>query len=110
MANLLPERKAELESGVAQTTNLAECLAIDQAVLIHSVLPELGLGDELAQVREAHQRVSDKGISHQISAIGVAIGEVLLRYPKTYNESTLDKLTRHPSDTCLLYTSPSPRD
>ncbi|GGY22207.1 DNA alkylation repair protein [Paludibacterium paludis] len=92
-------RKAELENGSTSTRNLSECLAIDQAELIRQVLPGLGLGDDLAAVLDEYATASGKGISHQISAIGCAIGKALHRHDEVSRQARQERLIRHPSDT-----------
>lgn len=99
MPSLSAERKAALHSGTLATKNLAECLAIDQAALAQSVLSELGLKAALPRVLAAHREVSRKGISHQIGAIGTAIGETLPRLKKTAAAQVSERLRCHSSDT-----------
>ncbi|RQS75679.1 DNA alkylation repair protein [Burkholderia sp. Bp8963] len=93
------ERKAALDSGIEATKNLAECLAVDQAVLVATVLPRIGLDHALDFVLAAQGKVSEKGISHQIAGIGLAIGETLLAMRKRQAAIVLDRLCHHASDT-----------
>lgn len=79
MARLAPERKAALDGGTQATSDLAECLAIDQTALAQSVLPGLELEAALPHILAMHREVSSKGISHQIAAIGMAIRWCCLR-------------------------------
>jgi len=99
MMTLPPERKSALERGTHPTRNLAECLAIDQAALLQAVLPEIGLLTALPAVLAAHRCVASKGISHQIAAIGTAVGTALQALPKKAAAGASQRLSQHPSDT-----------
>lgn len=99
MSHLAPDRKAALDSGTQATKNLAECLAIDQAALAQAVLPGLGLEAALPDVLARHSEVATKGISHQIVAIGMAIGAALQSLKKAAAGQVAQRLRGHPSDT-----------
>ncbi|WP_244100093.1 DNA alkylation repair protein [Burkholderia anthina] len=99
MSDLVPERKTALNSGMAATTNLTECLAIDQAALAKAVLPSMGLDVALESVLAAQEKVSSKGISHQMAAIGLAIGNAVLNMPVRKAAVAQDGLRHHISDT-----------
>ncbi len=99
MPGLVPERKAALNSGLAATTNLTECLAIDQVALAKAVLPLMGLGVALESVLAAQEKVASRGISHQMAAIGLAIGEAVLDLPVRKATVARDGLRHHISDT-----------
>lgn len=99
MSRLPPERKAALEGGMHSTKNLAECLAIDQAALARAVLPDIGLEAALPDVLARLNEVAAKGISHQIAAIGMAIGIALQGLKKAAARLTAQRLSNHPSDT-----------
>ncbi|OXJ20078.1 hypothetical protein [Burkholderia sp. AU6039] len=105
MVRLVPERKAALDSGIEATKNLTECLAVDQAVLVATVLPGVGLDHALGSVLAAQERVSDKGISRQIAEIGLAIGETLSDMKKRQASIVLDRLRHHVSDTVRSWTA-----
>ncbi|WP_211462920.1 DNA alkylation repair protein [Collimonas silvisoli] len=99
MSSVSPERIAELERGLGETTNLAECLAINQASLLEAVLPSLGFGDDVAHVVAVLRLVEGKGISHQLPAIGSALDQMLRGRKKASGGTVLKQLIQHPSDT-----------
>ncbi|MDO4904289.1 MAG: DNA alkylation repair protein [Lautropia sp.] len=95
MAGIIAARLALLNQGEVASSNLGEALAVDQRALIEAVLPGLGVGQQqLAQILEAFEPVSSKGISHQISAIGVAVGRVC-----GHDDVLMARLRGHTSDT-----------
>jgi 3-methyladenine DNA glycosylase AlkC len=98
MPGLTPERSAALNGGAQATRNLAECLAIDQAALAQAVAAGLGLQPALPRILAVQREVAGKGISHQIAAIGMAIGEALQGLKPAQAEMIARRLQRHPSD------------
>lgn len=90
-------RLAALNQGMIETKNLAECLAIDQAKLVSTVLAELGMKKRTESIVEVARTGRKDGISRQMAQIGAAIGEALQHERK--KESILNALTVHPSDT-----------
>ncbi|MCU0946258.1 MAG: HEAT repeat domain-containing protein [Rubritepida sp.] len=84
---MTPARQAALDAGVAETRNLAECLAVDQAALLGVVCPEL----------DAAQRArlgpgAGLGITRRMALAGG-----LLRAAR--GPAGARHLARHPSDT-----------
>ncbi|MBN3811322.1 DNA alkylation repair protein [Paraburkholderia sp. Ac-20347] len=99
MTRLTPERLAALNGGTEATRNLAECLAIDQALLAQSAIPGVGLKQALPRILAAHSEVANKGISYQIRAIGMAIAEELRRSKRVAIAGVTERLQFHASDT-----------
>ncbi|WP_018182778.1 DNA alkylation repair protein [Kaistia granuli] len=87
VADIKPDRLAELSSGRFETTTLTECLAVDFAVLMRAALPEMG-EEAAAHMREQ----SGAGISRRMALAGRLIRERLA-------EATIEALRHHPSDT-----------
>ncbi|WP_075657315.1 DNA alkylation repair protein [Pseudochrobactrum sp. B5] len=85
MSDITPERLAELNSGTAETTVLTECLAIDFALLMQTVFPDIPT--------ELHQQLS--GTTAGITA-RMALAAQLLH---THGTIKLSDLTIHQSDT-----------
>ncbi|WP_269504744.1 DNA alkylation repair protein [Burkholderia sp. IMCC1007] len=78
---------------------MTECLAVDQAALAAAVLPSMGLDVALDSVLIAQKKVASKGISHQMAAIGSAIGDAVLNMPARKATVARDGLRHHISDT-----------
>ena len=85
MSDITPERLAELNSGTAQTTVLTECLAIDFALLMQTVFPDIPT--------ELHQQLS--GTTAGITA-RMALAAQLLH---SHDIISLRDLNTHQSDT-----------
>lgn len=84
-----------LESGTAETTNLAECLAINQAVLACTVLSQMGIPKkQINVVKKIAQDTKKDGISKEILAVSMAIGECI-----EGDTALLRHLSEHTSDT-----------
>lgn len=92
------ERLDELQAGHVETTNLAECLAIQQHILAKAVLPQAGLAESVvAAVVTAATVAKSVGISRQMNEIGRALQEALGQSPQ--RAELLSRLAAHPSDT-----------
>ena len=85
MSDITPERLAELNNGTAETTVLTECLAIDFALLMQAVFPDIPA--------EIHQQLS--GTTAGITA-RMALAAQLLH---NHGEISLNDLNIHQSDT-----------
>ncbi|MEM8838363.1 MAG: DNA alkylation repair protein [Pseudomonadota bacterium] len=62
---IAPARLEALNSGIAETTHLSECLAVDFAILLQAVFPEIAR-TEIATV----EKVLGEGISRRIRVMG----------------------------------------
>jgi hypothetical protein len=75
----------QLNAGIIETVNLAECLAVDFAVLMAQVVPEL------ATVAQSRILPAD-GITKRMAAAGQIL-------PAHLDAAGVDKLATHSSDT-----------
>lgn len=96
------ERLAAINAG-AETTTLTECLAVDFAVLMGNVLPEIGK-DALAEVSQQ----AATGILGRMAAAAAVVERWL-------GPAGFDRLARHPSDTargwaCFMIGNAADRD
>ncbi|MCW7536933.1 DNA alkylation repair protein [Aquabacterium sp. A7-Y] len=96
MAVIAVDRLHELNLG-AQTKNLAECLAIDQAGLARAVLPSLGLETGAEAVAQVAEGARAAGISRQLVLIADALRETL--HKEHRQAEILLAASRHRSDT-----------
>ncbi|KRA84699.1 DNA alkylation repair protein [Altererythrobacter sp. Root672] len=82
-----PAHLARLNAGEVEAATLVECLAVDFALLMGSVLPDIGSGPcaEMHEAREA-------GISRRMLLAARLI-------TKRYGPSAIERLARHSSDT-----------
>lgn len=85
---LAPDRLVALNSGTTETRTLAECLAVDQAVLAQAVLG----ADTAAAIARTAGDARALGISRQMAAVGAALAAAV-------PAGELAELARHPSDT-----------
>ena len=85
--DISPERIACLDAGAVEAATLTECLAVDFAVLMCNVLPEIG-ADAVAEM----ERGAATGISRRMSLAARLIREEL-------GDDASDRLGRHQSDT-----------
>lgn len=85
--DITPDRLAQLDAG-AETTTLTECLAVDFATLMGTVLPEID-GAALIEVREH----ASTGILRRMALAARVIVDGVGR------PFALERLARHPSDT-----------
>lgn len=84
---LSPDRHAALNAGEVAATTLAECLAVDFAILMRSVFPDAG-----GQVLQAMDAAAALGISRRMAlAAELIIGR--------YGPEVIRHLADHPSDT-----------
>lgn len=82
-----PDRLTGLNSGAEEAATLTECLAVDFAALMRSVVPEMG-ADTLAEM----ERGAATGISKRMLLAARLIREEI-------GETALERLGRHQSDT-----------
>ena len=87
VSDIDPARLASLNSGVAETSQLGEGLAVDFPALLRAVLPEIA-NQETATL----EAVRSDGISRRMATIGGMLARHL-------NEDGLTELQSHPSDT-----------
>lgn len=97
MAKIDNIRLAALNSGKIEARNLAECLAIDQSVLVKTVLPEMGMQKTAGIVAAVADRSRSDGISRQMAQISAAILEALRS--EHQREAIMQQMAVHPSDT-----------
>lgn len=84
--DIAAERLAQLNAG-AEAATLTECLAVDFAVLMGTILPEIG-DDALVEIRDS----ASTGILRRMSLTANVIADRL-------GPATLERLGRHRSDT-----------
>lgn len=87
VADIGPERLRQLNAGTAEATTLTECLAVDFAALMHTVLPETG-ADAVAEMQNA----AKKGITQRMSLAA----RLILHW---HGLHALGRLLDHRSDT-----------
>lgn len=85
--DISPARLARLNAGEVEAATLTECLAVDFAVLMGNILPEIGT-DTLAKMKQG----AGQGISRRM-----ALAAQLIR--QDLGDTALDRLGLHPSDT-----------
>ncbi|NQD57190.1 hypothetical protein HP546_17745 [Pseudomonas sp. CM25] len=92
------ERTTFIDLGQLPTRNLAECLAVNQAVLVNALASQLpgSLAQQLAECAEAAQAM---GLSKKIAAIGLALGQWLEQAPPSVAEAVFEHCSAHLSDT-----------
>lgn len=84
---IAPSRLADLNAGRAETTHLAECLAVDFATLMRTALPDMG-EDAVATLESE----AATGILRRMSLAARLIGDRL-------GSTAPERLRHHPSDT-----------
>jgi len=82
-----PERRAQLNAGVAACTNLLESLVIDFAALLQAAVPEVGI-EAIRTMDEA----AGSGITQRMALAGRLLHERL-------GEAGFERLRTHTSDT-----------
>lgn len=87
VADIEPARLALLNAGIVEAATLTECLAVDFAVLMRAVLPEIG-----EDVIAAMQQAAGEGISRRMTLAARRIHE-------RHGLVTVAKLRGHVSDT-----------
>ncbi|WP_417798896.1 DNA alkylation repair protein [Terasakiella pusilla] len=87
VSDITPERLAQLNRGEAEATVLTECLAVDFAHLMWTVLPDIG-SESLERMKAA----ATQGITRRMA---LAADLILARYGREKQA----ELTSHPSDT-----------
>ncbi|MGO3930097.1 HEAT repeat domain-containing protein [Rhodopseudomonas pseudopalustris] len=84
--DIAAERLAQLNAG-AEAATLTECLAVDFAVLMATILPDIG-NDALAEIRNN----ASTGILRRMSLAASVITD-------RFGPAALEQIARHPSDT-----------
>ncbi|WP_265706478.1 DNA alkylation repair protein [Verminephrobacter aporrectodeae] len=97
MEKMDASRLAALNRGEVEARNLAECLAINQSVLLKTVLSEIGMSKTADSVFAMADLSGTEGISHKMAKIGMALREALGN--ERYKEQIMQKMVLHPSDT-----------
>ncbi len=87
---------AQLNNGDLATANLVEWLALDQKLLLQTVLPELGLQAAIAPTLAAMARLKKPSAAQLIPVIGRALLPAIKAQSK--RNSSFARLARHPSD------------
>lgn len=91
-----PDTLAQLNRGELATANLVEWLALDQALLLQNVLPQLGLQAAIPHTLAALARLRKPTATQLIPTIGTALIPVLKA--QSNRQTRFARLAGHPSD------------
>ena len=96
MADIPPEVRRGLNEGRIEVANLVEWLAIDLALLMAHVLPQVGLRAEAAAVTGAARAAAEEGVTVRIKKVAAALQAALAA--RRDAAAVFEALATHPSD------------
>ncbi|MFI4876424.1 MAG: DNA alkylation repair protein [Blastopirellula sp. JB062] len=92
-----------LNAGQMESRNLVEWLAIDQAKLLKTILPEIGIDDQAAQRRllKTARGLKTAGVMQRSTGIGAALRRQLEEQSDA--DPVYDRMAQHPSDVVRIW-------
>lgn len=96
MADIPPAILKQLNAGEIETATLVEWLAIDQRVLVQTLLNDAALAKHRIQLERSAEASAALGIMQRMKAMGEALFAVLEK--DGAREAVLERLFKHPSD------------